>query len=159
MQKYVLVFPYNGTPECNDVMLIRKAKPEWQKGRLNLVGGKVEPGESFFAAAEREFREETGLDTLAFDRAGTIRSTGSDFIIGVFTCETWREHKIISEELEPVDWYDWYSVKDDPALMDNLKVVIPLLLSGMEGWTVLHGRDEAGRPACFIEWEHQHAHV
>ncbi len=27
------------------VVLIKKQKPEWQSGRLNGVGGKIEPGE------------------------------------------------------------------------------------------------------------------
>lgn len=43
------------------VLLVRKAKPEWQKGLLNGIGGKVEPGESVLEATVREFKEETEL--------------------------------------------------------------------------------------------------
>jgi 8-oxo-dGTP diphosphatase len=43
------------------VVLIRKARPEWQAGRLNGVGGKLEPGETLGDAMEREFWEETGV--------------------------------------------------------------------------------------------------
>lgn len=43
------------------VVLIEKQKPEWQKGRVNGVGGKVEPFEPVYHAMEREFREETGV--------------------------------------------------------------------------------------------------
>jgi len=43
------------------VVLIRKNRPEWQAGRLNGVGGKVEPGESLVDAMTREFEEETGV--------------------------------------------------------------------------------------------------
>jgi len=161
MMQYVLVFPhcpvFNG-PDVHDVMLIRKAKPEWQKGRLNLVGGKVEPGESFDQAAVREFIEETGLDCYNFQRAGTIRSDRSGFVLGVYTCDTvWAEIK--SEPLEKVDWFVWEEVRTDRALMDNLRVVIPLLLAGMTGWELIHGRDDAGHEICKIEWEPAHVAV
>lgn len=42
------------------VALIRKLNPEWQRGLLNGIGGKVESGESPHAAMIREFKEETG---------------------------------------------------------------------------------------------------
>lgn len=43
------------------VVLIRKNQPEWQAGKLNGVGGKVEPGETLPEAMRREFVEETGI--------------------------------------------------------------------------------------------------
>ena len=45
------------------VALIRKNRPEWQAGKLNGVGGKIEPNEDFSAAMVREFREEAGRET------------------------------------------------------------------------------------------------
>lgn len=47
------------------VVLIRKNKPEWQKGRLNGVGGKVELNEQATDAMVREFYEETGTNAFA----------------------------------------------------------------------------------------------
>jgi 8-oxo-dGTP pyrophosphatase MutT (NUDIX family) len=48
------------------VLLIRKAKPEWQRGRLNGIGGKCEDKKDGFMESPlettvREFYEETGL--------------------------------------------------------------------------------------------------
>jgi 8-oxo-dGTP diphosphatase len=43
------------------VSLIQKNRPEWQAGKYNGIGGKVEPGESIHDAMEREFYEETGV--------------------------------------------------------------------------------------------------
>lgn len=42
------------------VVLIRKNKPEWQAGKLNGVGGKIEGNESAREAMAREYDEETG---------------------------------------------------------------------------------------------------
>lgn len=43
------------------VLLIQKDRPEWQAGRLNGIGGKIEPKETAIEAMIREFHEETGL--------------------------------------------------------------------------------------------------
>src|SRR4051812_29135338 len=49
-----------------EVALIRKNKPDWQKGFWNGIGGKVEPGETAYQAMRREFREEAGADINAW---------------------------------------------------------------------------------------------
>ena len=59
MKTYCCGFAFD--PSFTDVLLIRKAKPEWQKGMLNGVGGTVEPGEAPIDAMQREFIEETGI--------------------------------------------------------------------------------------------------
>jgi 8-oxo-dGTP diphosphatase len=43
------------------VALIRKNKPDWQAGKLNAIGGKIELGETPEEAMIREFKEETDL--------------------------------------------------------------------------------------------------
>lgn len=48
-------------PDLNYVVLILKNKPDWQRGKLNAVGGKIETGEMSDAAMAREFAEETGV--------------------------------------------------------------------------------------------------
>lgn len=58
--------------EVYTVVLIRKNRPEWQAGRLNGVGGKIEPKDrqseaAILTAMEREFLEETGLLVLSAD--------------------------------------------------------------------------------------------
>jgi 8-oxo-dGTP diphosphatase len=49
------------SPECKEVALILKARPDWQAGKLNGIGGHVEGAEHPDSAMIREFREETGL--------------------------------------------------------------------------------------------------
>lgn len=59
-QQYVLGFAIN--LKLNKVVMIRKTKPDWAKGKLNGVGGKVEEFDlNHYAAMTREFHEETGV--------------------------------------------------------------------------------------------------
>jgi 8-oxo-dGTP diphosphatase len=55
------------SPNRGSVLLILKKRPDWQRGRLNLIGGKVEPGETSRQAMAREFYEETGYPNHEFD--------------------------------------------------------------------------------------------
>lgn len=59
--QYVLGFMFS--EDRRQVALIRKDRPEWQKGKFNAPGGKVEPGETPSDAMVREFSEETGYQT------------------------------------------------------------------------------------------------
>lgn len=61
MNRYVAGFMFNG--EMSAVALIRKNKPDWQRGKLNGIGGKIEEGESDVSAMCREFWEECGAVT------------------------------------------------------------------------------------------------
>lgn len=63
MQEYVCGFAFNSS--MTEVLLIRKNRPEWQKGFLNGVGGHIEDGETSIEAMLREFKEEAGLDTIS----------------------------------------------------------------------------------------------
>jgi 8-oxo-dGTP diphosphatase len=49
--------------DLKTVALIKKNRPSWQAGKLNGIGGHVEPCESPVQAMVREFEEETGLKT------------------------------------------------------------------------------------------------
>lgn len=65
MESYVVGFMF--TEKEEQVVLIEKMKPLWQKGNLNGVGGRVECGESSLDAMVREFFEETGVNTCNHD--------------------------------------------------------------------------------------------
>lgn len=49
------------SPGLDSVALIRKNRPQWMLGRLNGIGGKIEPGETPWQAMCREFEEEAGV--------------------------------------------------------------------------------------------------
>lgn len=59
--EYVLGFLF--TSDFKQALLLRKAKPEWQKGLLNGIGGKIEKFDRFpLSAMHREFKEETSCN-------------------------------------------------------------------------------------------------
>lgn len=79
--KYVLGFMFS--EEGDKVALIRKNKPDWQKGLLNGIGGKIENGEDTEAAMIREFKEETGYnEPVEWKKIG--RMVGKDWFVFCF---------------------------------------------------------------------------
>ena len=58
------------------VLLIRKARPAWQAGKLNGIGGKLESGETPYDAQRREFREEAGTDIADWTEVLTLSGPG-----------------------------------------------------------------------------------
>jgi ADP-ribose pyrophosphatase YjhB (NUDIX family) len=110
------------------VLLVRRANPPDQ-GLWGFPGGRIEPGETVFAAAERELAEETGLTGRAvrlldaldlLDRApeGTLRH---HFILLAVACTP------LSGTLRPADdaldaaWFDADALQDDdPCFSRNV---------------------------------------
>lgn len=65
-KRYVCGFAFHSPGnERPRVVLLRKEKPAWQRGRLNGVGGKIEAGECAQEAMAREFKEEAGVNIPA----------------------------------------------------------------------------------------------
>jgi 8-oxo-dGTP diphosphatase len=85
MQTYACGFLFS--LDRGRVLLIRKRRPAWQAGKLNGVGGKIEPGESPPQAMRREFREEADLDVRDWQEVLTL-SGRDDAGSGV----AWRGH-------------------------------------------------------------------
>lgn len=57
--KYVVGLVFH--EDLSKIAMIRKNRPEWQKGLLNGVGGKIEEGETPLQAIIRETEEEFGI--------------------------------------------------------------------------------------------------
>lgn len=67
MKEYTVGFMFS--EDKRKVLLIQKNRPQWQAGKLNGIGGKVEPQDdnNIFEAQCREFKEETGIETIPKD--------------------------------------------------------------------------------------------
>jgi 8-oxo-dGTP diphosphatase len=123
MTKYCLGFMFNNNE--TDVLLIEKQKPVWQAGKFNGIGGKVENGESSAFAMRREFKEETGIDTLAWRYVVTM--SGDDWQVDVFTCKSddafdYQQMESEKVSLIPLDELESYN------LISNLYWLIPMCL-------------------------------
>jgi 8-oxo-dGTP diphosphatase len=130
MREYVCGFLF--TPERDRVLLIRKNRPAWQAGKLNGIGGKIEPGETPAQAMVREFREETSLHlgSSAFQHVITL-SGPDDAGSGI----GWRGHffrafapidqaRALTDEL--LEIHPATAVPEDA--IPNLRWMIPLML-------------------------------
>ena len=69
--KYSLGFIFDQARD--HVLLIQKARPARHRGKLNGIGGKVEPGKTFLQAMIRECWEETGISTEARSGMAALR--------------------------------------------------------------------------------------
>lgn len=79
---YVLGFAF--TEDLSDVLLIEKARPAWQAGKLNGIGGHVEKQEAPCDAMQREFCEETGLITSGTEWSWFATMQGSDWVVACY---------------------------------------------------------------------------
>ena len=88
MKEYVLGLMYDYYDGYyQNILLIKKNKPEFQKGLLNGIGGKIEENELPINAMYREFEEETGISK---DKYQTQYSFKND----------WRLFSILEKENE-----------------------------------------------------------
>lgn len=75
--KYCLGFYFS--EDFERVLLIKKNRPAFLKGKFSGIGGHVEEGERERHAMIREFREETGIDTYLADWTFHGTQTIGDF--------------------------------------------------------------------------------
>lgn len=69
------------SPDLQHVALIQKKRPDWQAGKLNGIGGHIEPGETPLAAMIREFEEETGVREENWREFGELRSDSQNWCV------------------------------------------------------------------------------
>ncbi len=122
------------------VLLIHKNRPAWQAGRINGVGGKVEPGETMFDCIRREVREESGLATAATDWTHVADMQGDDpegaggWIVHVLTA-VYDGNPTDSQTMTD-ESVAWYPVDTLPAAaISNLTWLIPLCLDRLRHGT------------------------
>ena len=108
--------------------IIRKQKPAWQAGRLNAIGGKIEPGEDPVTAMHREFLEETGVDIPAEQWEHVAILTGENFVCHFFgaTSDALWGVRTMEEEEVGVMRIDRLLLSE--FAIPNLRFLIPLAL-------------------------------
>lgn len=84
MQEYTLGFCFSSEREF--VALIKKARPEWQAGKFNGIGGKVLENEFSLDCQIRKFEEETGVVTERTDWTLFATFGNDDFRVYCYRC-------------------------------------------------------------------------
>jgi 8-oxo-dGTP diphosphatase len=124
----VLGFVFNANR--TKVLLQKKHRPEWQKGRYNGIGGHIKVGEepSPSTAMERECKEETGMFIPYSDwrlfATMQMPDTSKVYVFKVFTDMIFNA-KDITDERGTICDLDWFRTL---PIIDNLEWLIPLAL-------------------------------
>jgi len=119
MIEYVVGFAFSRYG--NKVALIRKNKPDWQAGKLNGIGGKVEKDEYHFDAMVREFREETGVQTNNQDWD----------LVTTLTSNTWKM-TVFKAFLEPEDFRSIRTIEEEVVEIHDTKELFTRMFEGTE---------------------------
>lgn len=129
MKRYTVGFIFN--PDFSQVLLVHKNRPDWQVGRLNGCGGKIEAGESDVEAMVRECREETALEITTSDWFTSCTTSGPDWEV-VFLGAVWNgdpdEAKTMTDE--EIAWYSTQSLPDH--VIDNLRWLVPMAANKLQ---------------------------
>jgi 8-oxo-dGTP diphosphatase len=122
VNKYVVGYLFNR--DTNEVCLIQKNRPQWQKGRLNGVGGHIEAGESPASAMTREFWEEAGERNIAWRQFLFITGTGYELNCFTAKADGANLKNIHSATDEIIGWYPVESLPQN--ILPNLKWIVPM---------------------------------
>jgi 8-oxo-dGTP diphosphatase len=115
MKKYTVGFMFTETRD--QVLLIQKERPDWQKGWLNGIGGHIEKGETPEQCMCREFKEEAG---------GCITTTWDKFAI-ITDDREWKVH--FFRKFVPQEIFDTYKTQTDEE-------VVPIRFKDKKGYPI-----------------------
>lgn len=124
MKEYVAGFMFDQS--LQNVLLVEKQKPDWQKGRWNGIGGKIELDETPLQAMQREFLEETSIDYPYWERLCSL--SGDGWIVHFFFCVVMysglEKAKTVTQERILIRPSNYHS-----AMLPNLEWLIPMAKS------------------------------
>jgi len=108
MRNATLVYVFDG-----EKLLLGMKKKGFGAGRWNGIGGKINPGESPEQAAQREVREEIGVQIEVDKPLGSIifrNSSKGDWTVHVFAVDRHEGQPRESEEMRP----QWFPIGEMP---------------------------------------------
>lgn len=121
MDRFVVGFAFN--KNADSVLLVRKLRPEWQKGFFNGIGGKMENGESPFDAMSRECKEETAL-SLDWSYRGLIKRRNPNYECHIFYAYSQRIFDYRQKKDELLEIY-FCRLLESIKVVEDLHFLIP----------------------------------
>ena len=113
----------------NNVLLIRKNRPERQKGLLNGVGGHAEMNEGYRSVMAREFLEKTNIRVAASQWRPIARIVMAETkVVHFYTTKLGdqRAHQLKTTTDEEVDWYFMDEDFIYEKVVPNIRWLVPL---------------------------------
>lgn len=128
MKRYTVGFVFDTHHE--KVLLIHKTHPEWQRGKINGPGGKIEENETPHQCVAREIREETGLHIAPEHWTLVAELENDQRIVQFFATVHPGGVEVQSNTDEKAEWC---SVRALPGnVIPNLTWLIPLSLDKLQ---------------------------
>lgn len=126
-----LLFDYDMTR----VVLVRKLRPEWQFGKLNCVGGKIEKGEKPHDAMVREFWEEVGLHVPEWKHFLDLELTRDNGLLHCFFAhaDLSRVNTKLWKTDEPIEIHRVNKLMNDKMTIPNLRWLVQMARSWKYG--------------------------
>lgn len=147
MKKYTIGVYFN--PTFREVVLMNKNRPEWQKGKINAPGGKVETFEELDECIVREFLEECCLITSESDwkHIGILYNSNLNYTVDIFTAIQKEQHGILQTgEDQKVFWHSTTNFPNNT--ITNLKWIVPFALNFWD-----KGLNEDNILSCIVNYK------
>ncbi len=123
MDKIEYVNGFLFSPDKKKIVLIRKQRPDWQKFKLNGIGGRIEQGETPIDAMKREFMEEAGLEIDNWHNFSKME--GEEWVVYMYVSSSDEYTKAYSKTDEEVEIHYVFDIANLDVI-PNLKWLIPM---------------------------------
>jgi dATP pyrophosphohydrolase len=111
-KKLIDLYPYRFLNKTPEFLLCKRSSTKIYSGQWRMIGGKVEPGETYWEAALRELREETALKPEKFWTVPSLNQfyeAKRDLILSipVFAAEiNSSANPVLNDEHSTFGWFD-----------------------------------------------------
>lgn len=132
---YVVGLMHDGTR----MVFVKKNKPEWQAGKLNGPGGKIEDGETPAQTMTREFAEETGVRYYHWNHFLTLSFDGGRvfFFRAAVLPQTVDRTRAMEDEVIIKYPLRYFGSPTGPEFIPNLSWIVPLALYNHDYYKVI----------------------
>ncbi len=128
-KRYTVGFLFS--TDLSRVLLIHKLTPEWQKGRVNGIGGKYEGEETAHECIVREMREEAAVETTNDHWQHVGRLHGEDWSVDILAAR----HEGSEDDAQSLEeqQVEWFSVAALPTnVIANVHWIVPLCVDVLQ---------------------------